>query len=199
MPNINIIVRDKVAEEVEGKRIVCGNSGYVAVFDFDEEWAGYDTKTARFIWNDKCEDVLFSGNECPIPVITNAFGVLVGVYAGDLHTTTAATIDARKSILCKNGVPADPRPDVYNQLMELLKELQVGGVTPEQIEAAVDAYFAENPSAAIPFEIGNALELKDGVLNVLTTNTAEQDNTMPITSSGVHTIVGNIGAILDTI
>ena len=50
------------------------------------------------------------------------------------------------------------------------------------------------------FEVGNALELTDdGVLNVITTDEAEQDNTLPITSSGVHTIVGNIGAILDTI
>lgn len=49
------------------------------------------------------------------------------------------------------------------------------------------------------FEAGNALELADGVLNVKTTDTAEEDNTLPITSAGVHTIVGNIGAILDTI
>lgn len=49
------------------------------------------------------------------------------------------------------------------------------------------------------FAPGNALELKEGLLNVLTTDTAEEDNTLPITSAGVRTIVGNIGAILDTI
>lgn len=54
-------------------------------------------------------------------------------------------------------------------------------------------------STGTSFETGNALELKDGVLNVKTTDEAEKDNTLPITSSGVHTIVGNIGAILDTI
>lgn len=54
-------------------------------------------------------------------------------------------------------------------------------------------------STGINFETGNALELINGILNVKTTDVAEADNTLPITSSGVHTIVGNIGAILDTI
>lgn len=49
------------------------------------------------------------------------------------------------------------------------------------------------------FRPGNALKLTNGVLDVVTTDEAEADNTLPITSSGVHTIVGNIGAILDTI
>lgn len=43
------------------------------------------------------------------------------------------------------------------------------------------------------------LMLKNGVLSVNTTDVAETDNTLPITSAGVNTIVGNIGAILDTI
>lgn len=53
--------------------------------------------------------------------------------------------------------------------------------------------------ASVNFETGETLELVDGVLNVKTTDVAEADNTLPITSSGVNIIVGNIGAILDTI
>lgn len=51
----------------------------------------------------------------------------------------------------------------------------------------------------VSFVLGETLELDNGVLNVKTTNAAERDNTLPITSSGVYTIVGNIGAVLDTI
>ena len=120
MPNINIIVREKIAQAVGDTHIVCGNSDYIAVFDFDEEWDAYETKTARFIWNGKYTDVVFTGTKCPVPVITGAFGVLVGVYAGDLHTTTAATVDTEKSILCRNGLPADPPPDVYAQIIAQL-------------------------------------------------------------------------------
>ncbi len=124
MPKINIIVRKKIAQAVGDTHIVCGNSDYTAVFDFDEEWDAYETKTARFIWNGKYTDVVFSGSECPIPVILDAFGVLVGVYAGDLHTTTAATVDTEKSILCRNGLPTEPKPDVYAQLLERLNGME---------------------------------------------------------------------------
>ena len=124
MPKINIIVRKKIAQAVGDTHIVCGNSDYTAVFDFDEEWDAYETKTARFIWNGKYTDVVFSGSECPIPVILDAFGVLVGVYAGDLHTTTAATVDTEKSILCRNGIPTEPKPDVYAQLLERLNGME---------------------------------------------------------------------------
>lgn len=38
-----------------------------------------------------------------------------------------------------------------------------------------------------------------GVLGVNTTNEAEADNTLPITSAGVHTQIGNIEILLGTI
>lgn len=43
------------------------------------------------------------------------------------------------------------------------------------------------------------LTLRDGVLSVNTANTAEADNTLPITSAAVHTTVGNIEILLGTI
>lgn len=45
----------------------------------------------------------------------------------------------------------------------------------------------------------NTLIVRDGVLAVNTTDVAEQDNTKPITSSGVHVIVGNIDTLLSLI
>lgn len=72
---------------------------------------------------------------------------------------------------------------------------------PSEISEAVEKYLNKNPvDGGVNFTPGNALELTDdGTLNVRTTNEAEIDNTLPITSAGVHTIVGNIGAIIDTI
>ena len=46
---------------------------------------------------------------------------------------------------------------------------------------------------------GNTLVNRSGALCVNTTDNAEQDNTRPITSSGVHVICGNINALLQTI
>ena len=46
---------------------------------------------------------------------------------------------------------------------------------------------------------GSTLVSRSGTLCVNTTDDAEQDNTRPITSSGVHVICGNINALLQSI
>lgn len=78
----------------------------------------------------------------------------------------------------------------------------------EDIQSAVAEYIAQNPitiktaSEESPgiVAVGANLKISEtGALSVDTTDVAEEDNTKPITSSGVNTIVGNIGAILETI
>lgn len=49
------------------------------------------------------------------------------------------------------------------------------------------------------FQVDETLTLKEGVLSVNTTDSMEQDNTLPITSAGVYATVGNIEALLKTI
>ena len=51
----------------------------------------------------------------------------------------------------------------------------------------------------VDFDVDETLKLENGVLSVNTTNLMEQDNTLPITSAGVYTTVGNIEALLKTI
>lgn len=144
MPEMmNITVRNKIATKTDNVAYVCGNSDYVINFDFDSEWDAYDTKTARFAHDGQHTDVVFSGNQCNVPIITNTYAFHVGVFAGDLHTTTAARVPCRKSILCGSGAPADPTPDVYDQLMEIIKGL--GGVDPDDIVKAVADYLAAHP------------------------------------------------------
>ena len=141
-----VTIRDKIATYAEMRPYVCGNSDYVIHFEMDEEWAAHETKTARFVKDDGTyHDQVFTGNDCPVPVISNTFGVRVGVYAGDLHTTTPAYIPAKKSILCGSGMPSAPSDDVYAQLMERINQLEKNGVTEEAIEKAIEDYLAENP------------------------------------------------------
>jgi len=103
---LHIAVNNKIA--AYSKRdgyIVCGNSDYKVKFTFDEEWAEHEEKTARFIWNGQYFDVVFTGDTCDVPVITNADSVLIGVYAGDLRTTTSASIGCKRSVLCGGEKP----------------------------------------------------------------------------------------------
>lgn len=124
---IDITIRNKIAT-AHNTLYICGNGDFVIHFDFDDEWAEHDTKTARFIAGDsKYQDVVFQGVECPVPVISDTYKIKVGVYAGNLRTTTPAIISAKKSILCGGGLPADPAPDVYAQIMSMLDGGQGGG------------------------------------------------------------------------
>lgn len=110
MRPLHINVLDKKATYVSRDGdIVCGNSDYVIEFAFDAEWAAHDEKIARFIWDGHYKDVTFTGTTCPVPIITNTTVVEIGVYAGELSTTTPAMIGCQKSILCtsapQGGVP----------------------------------------------------------------------------------------------
>lgn len=119
---IIVTVRNKIA--VANKtEYVCGNDDFVVAFDFDQDWDEYDVKTARFKHNGTHTDVVFSGNSCNVPRISGTNSIKVGVFAGDLSTTTSATILARKSILCGGSVPAAPTEDVYNQIMDELNRV----------------------------------------------------------------------------
>lgn len=54
-------------------------------------------------------------------------------------------------------------------------------------------------SGGTTFKTNETLILENGVLRVNTTNETASDNTLPITSAGVYTQLGNIGALLETI
>lgn len=122
MKTINVLVRDKIASAVGDIVYICGNSDYVVSFDFDAEWDAYSVKTARFVHNGTYTDVVFTGEQCAMPVIQKAYGIYVGVYAGDLCTTTPAHIPSAASILSAEGTPAAPPDDVYAQITALCNE-----------------------------------------------------------------------------
>lgn len=189
---INVTIADKKAKALPHKPLVCGNSGYSINFTFDAEWGEYRTKTARFIYDDKTyTDVLFEGTSCPVPILRNTLEVIVGVYAGNLRTTTPAYLKAQRSILCGYDKPAEPDPDVYAQIMERLNMIN------DDIGGAVKDYLDENPIEG--YETDETLTLTDGVLSVNTADSIEEDNTLPVTSAAVFTEVGNINALLETI
>ena len=54
-------------------------------------------------------------------------------------------------------------------------------------------------TGGVDFETDDTLTLENGILSVNTTDKIESDNTLPITSAGVHATVGNIDVLLKTI
>lgn len=124
MQKISIKIRERIASADDGAQIICGNSDYAVEFDFDDEWLSYKFKTARFVTDSGgFTDVQFEGDTCAVPILSNTRVLLVGVFAGDVRTTTAAMIRAIPCITDPNGIPAAPAPDVYAQLMENFNRL----------------------------------------------------------------------------
>lgn len=119
MPVINISVENKIAE-ADGTLYVCDNSDFVAKFAFDAEWEAYENKTARFVYNNSYVDVVFTGNECPVPTISGTYFFNIGVYAGNLHTTTPARVPCKKSILCGSESESSASQEVKNEFLDVL-------------------------------------------------------------------------------
>lgn len=121
---ITIQIKDKIATCLTDLPVVCGNSDYVVDFQFDEEWNAHDMKTARFKVNGEYTDVVFSGNVCEMPIIFNAMTIWVGVFAGELSTTTPAMVRCKASILDGDDVPSSPQKEGYNKLIEVIEDME---------------------------------------------------------------------------
>lgn len=161
---INVTVLNKTAM-ADGTTYICGNSDFTVEFEFDREWDAYEFKTARFIYGNSHIDLLFSGNTCRVPVLSNINNFKIGVFAGALSTSTPAIVYAKKSILCGSGSPKDPSQDVYNQILELLNGLDI--TSEEEIKTMIEEYLADHPSGEISGECATDEEvlalLKDTV------------------------------------
>lgn len=74
-----------------------------------------------------------------------------------------------------------------------------GGYTGSEEEFRKKMAELGNFTGGVDFEIDASLTLENGILSVNTTNSMEQNNTLPITSAGVFATVGNIEVLLKTI
>lgn len=173
MPNINITVAGKIATNTTpGEVIVCGNSDYTVIFDFDNEWDAQAERTARFVYYKNglslYQEAAFTGNSVAVPVLSGIDYVLVGVYAGNLITTTPAKVLCDRSILCGDqleGLSPEQKAMLQAQIGDLSKlsttaktdlvaainEVRAnaaGEITDEQVAQALEAYLAEHPVSA---------------------------------------------------
>jgi hypothetical protein len=158
---IPIIVREKVAKLVNPDELplVCGNNDYVVEFDFDDAWANYPAKTALFVFGSDSVPVVFNGNVCKGVAVKNATECAIGVFAGDIRTTTGAYMPCVLSITDIGKTPKAPSQDVYNQIMELLqKAIQGGG-------ADLSDYYNKKEINAKLSEINSQIESNMGSID----------------------------------
>ena len=209
---LHVDVVNKIATfQKRGGCIVCGNSDYKIKFSFDSEWRDYTEKTARFIWNGQFTDVDFTGDLCPVPITYDTTEIEIGVYAGELKTTTSAFIGCYRSILCEVAKPSEENNRLHiNEAKEAAdraekaakeaeeaagKVIIEGGGISAEVERRLSAL--ENDTAT-RFTTDKTLTLNTD--NVLSVNmSTAKDRSLPIKAADVDVIVGNIDVLLKTI
>ena len=118
--NIDITIINNIAT-AENAEYVCDNTEYVARFWFSSEWDAEPVKTARFRFGGNYIDKVFTGYEVKIPRISGVQYMEIGVFAGDLITSTPVIIPCKRSILSGEGSPEPPKEDVYNEIIEVVE------------------------------------------------------------------------------
>lgn len=187
MQTIELVVKDKVLSFADGSPtsfLVSRNDNYVMHIDLDETRIAMFAVFVRDGQGVSCtidEEgyVLNEQNERAVPEWALSAPVLtVGVMSNG-YSSTPLQYCVRGSI-----------KDFYSA-----EAVQPNNPLVEQLIALVN-----NIEAGITFTTDATLVLDtNNVLRVNTTNNTEEDNTLPITSAGVYTQVGNINALLQTI
>ena len=114
---------------VDNFTVVADSKNYLkAHFQFlTDEWTG--TKTAIFKKGDIVKKQLLDENgECDVPwEVIKSTCFTVSVFAGDLITTGEVTVRVADSGYTEDGEFAEsPTPDVYNQILERLDNMNTG-------------------------------------------------------------------------
>ena len=121
MPEIVVTVKNKMAVG-DGSVIVCNNSDYVVRFALDSEWDALALRTMRIVYDSYSHtDIAFSGDTVALPAIIDRTSIGIGLYSGDIHTSTCAMFDCERSVMGNNShAVAPPSSDVYNEIVEMI-------------------------------------------------------------------------------
>ena len=109
--------------------IVCNNSDYVVRFVLDSEWDALALRTMRIVYDSYTHtDIAFSGDTVALPTIIDRTSIGIGLYSGDIHTSTCAMFDCERSVMGKNShAIAPPSSDVYNEIVEMINDGRLKG------------------------------------------------------------------------
>ena len=184
--NVNVANGVATYSGNEGE-IVCGNSNYEIKFHFDEEWDAYSGKIARFVWNGEHYDVDFTGDTCPVPIISDTPSFDVGVYAGDLSTTTPATVYCKRSILCGDTKQRPENVKIYANEARAAAVAAKDYKTEAEAAANKSKEEAEKTTEAAA-EVAAALERVENSGRLSVTDDGEGNVTATITGTGTLSV-----------
>ena len=199
MPELIIRIKDKIAKPLNNC-VICDNSDYTVKFIFDEEWENEPLRIARFIWNKQYVDVQFTGDTCEVPIVSKTNNLAIGVYAGDLRTTTPAILTCYTSILSEDVIEHSVTPSEYEEIMKLLNaqatDIAALKAVDKRIWTNLDTINKTASAAKVKAEEGVAKA--DDALTATRTNTSNI-NSLQTDVNALKAVDERLWASLDTI
>ena len=153
MTTINLFASDQLLTVVFKPKLASGDMNSVLLHvDFDSIWDRF-TKSAVFFTSndDTVYEMILTDGECTVPheVLAESGTLFIGVrgVAADnaVKTSTLVKYKIDDGAPVGEGTTVAPTPDVYQQILKRLNDIESGAVSDEQIEAAVEKYLEENP------------------------------------------------------
>lgn len=193
MTTIEVRVRDQAVSIAATPVVASGDQKSVKLrVRFSHEWDDYTRSAVFFTGVDETVyEVMLTDNQCDVPheVLAKMGSLYFGFRGVDptdqrIKTSEVAKYSIRRGAPPGTATTQEPTPDVYQQILARLNEIETGGGT---------------GGGGVDFVTDKTLTLKNGVLSVNTAKVVEKDNTLPVTSAAVHTVVGNIEVLLSTI
>lgn len=139
-------VNKQIITRTDDNKVVENSKNYLyCKFSFSDEWETI-TKTAIFI-SAKGEvfNVILEDDACLIPwEVIKYPHFSISVFGGDLITANKVVIPVVKSGYAEGETPSEPTPDVYEQIIKMIKGLE-GKVDYEVIKQAIEEYLQNNP------------------------------------------------------
>lgn len=145
---LTVVVRNKVPTVDYGEVLVADNSEYRIRFDLDSEWDSTPVRTARFIIGEWTTDSSFIGDTVRLPLLpSGAHEVGIGLYAGELRTTSAARVPVMDSVFVRSGSTPAEAAEIERQRAEAQRaaaELERAAAERERNASEIDRRAAES-------------------------------------------------------
>ena len=217
--DIVCIVKKQTLEIATAEKVVEKSANYLRLaFNFlTSDWDGAE-KTAYFAGTDgKHYKSMIKNDACLVPwEAIQECGRLIMSVTGVKNDGTVITTNKERimleSTLSGGDKTKEPSPDQYTQIMQALAGKigtnqgaenagKILGIGEDGMVAPVDAPTGSGSGAVSKDDIREAVgkKKKKNPVEVKTTDVVEKDNTLPVTSSGVYMVCGNIEALLQAL
>lgn len=183
MPEIKIKISNKIAL-CRKRYLISSNENYTVKFEFDEEWAAHQARTARFIFDTQYVDVAFVGDSVAVPKVIACDSLGIGVYSDGL-ASTAADVGCVLSVKDYPGEETEEiTNDRYETLLSLINGLDLRQIkTIERVDKTLKIVYTDNSSSIFPIYDGVSVE----------SCSVEENGTLSLTlSDGTKLNAGNV-------